>query len=201
MPANAAGFSGAEGRGDEGGSVGSGRGAGLTPTGPVALDELSGMKELPLLGGVGGVGAGGGGGEAAGEAGAGGDIGVGTTTVGGIDDGDGAGAGVIVGAGTVGAGVGVIVGGGTVGDGIGGDPGKGVTEEIVVGAGVGESFCVSGAFAGAKGGSDDGFVVALESDIFGASVIFGEFVGGCWRYGGIDWADKELPAVELTDAG
>lgn len=78
-------MSAAEASGDEG-SVGSGRGAGLTPTGPGAADERSGMNVLPSGGGVGA-------GGDAGTAGIGGDVGAGRP----IGAGGGDGAGVVAG--------------------------------------------------------------------------------------------------------
>lgn len=159
-----AGLLGDEASGAEGGGVGSGNGAGLTPTGPGAVEERSGMNVLPSAGGLGG----GGGAEGATEAG--GDDALGAADGLSIRFEGGGGVGVVVGGVTGGIGVAVSVGG-AIGDG--------------GGAGVAVSLGISGCFieGGDRGGGIGSF--ALRSGVFrgfmgcpGIAKIFGpdEFV-------------------------
>lgn len=165
---------GVEASGAEDGGVGSGNGAGLTPTGPGADEERSGMNVLPSAGGLGG------GGGADGGTGAGEDIGFGAAVGAVIKVEDGGESG------------GVVVGGGD-----GGFTVEGMSADGGV-AGAGASFGVSGCFI-EDGDKGAGMVsVALRSGVFGGgtgcpgiAMIFGpdEESGFAGLLGGIGAGD------------
>lgn len=164
-----AGFTGVVASGDEGG-VGNGKGAGLTPTGPGAGEERSGMNVLPSAGGLGG----GEGAEGATGDGMEGRLGA---TLGFV--------GIMIGAGDGGD---VVVGGSTGGAGAA-ETVEGINPDG--GAGVGASFVVSGCFPGSGAGGGG------VSFVLGSGVV-GLFTGCSGKTGAIFGPETEgAPVADL----
>src|SRR5579875_3764074 len=180
--------------------------------GPDAGEELSGTKELPWSGGLGGASG------VAEEAGAGLDVGSGPPSDVGGNSEEGAGAGVVDDGGGTGATTGVEDGAGRDGaidgvggvvdadagveDGAGGDGaidgvGGGVVDAdagVEDGAGGDGAIDGVGNFSGAKSGGSEASPLGL------GVVLEGLFVDGSWKYGGIRSPGDEVPIAALLAA-